>query len=359
MDERAILATIKKWDKPAMRRLILDEILTPEMRLTDPRNGWRMPPIGHLIENIGCGAHEVFDVLFHSASWDPWAEYEIERVDEGERVWTTPVGHLIEFYVERRRMKASVVLFDALFFFKGLADARIGFNLPFRFRHVDEMGIPVESIWSELLGQSLCAVMLQRLPEPIEFVRHVLIAGGRFHASDPPGIFVLATFQNDMPFRQMRGRVDSIIDLLKDHRAHIEDEIVYAMEPISQKNFLHWMAAVSPWGSLKQSLKWLNVLHEYGLSVFTRDGYGHSAIELAASNPNVRDNRLIEALREMEKKERELYAMIATKHQVMHGLGLPREISERVQPYPKTWRGREADTADWFYNRFKKLTLGP
>jgi hypothetical protein len=359
MDERAILATIKKWDKPAMRRLILDEILTPEMRLTDPRNGWRMPPIGHLIENIGCGAHEVFDVLFHSASWDPWAEYEIERVDEGERVWTTPVGHLIEFYVERRRMKASVVLFDALFFFKGLADARIGFNLPFRFRHVDEMGIPVESIWSELLGQSLCAVMLQRLPEPIEFVRHVLIAGGRFHASDPPGIFVLATFQNDMPFRQMRGRVDSIIDLLNDHRAHIEDEIVYAMEPISQRNFLHWMVAVSPWGSLKQSLKWLNVLHEYGLSVFTPAGDGRTVMELAASNPNVRDNRLIEALREMEKKERELYAMFATKHQVMHGLGLPREISERVQPYPKTWREREADTADWFYNRFKKLTLRP
>jgi hypothetical protein len=61
----------------------------------------------------------------------------------------------------------------------------------------------------------------------------------------------------------------------------------------------------------------------------------------------------------MERTERELYAMFATKHQVLHGLGLSRELSEIVKPYPKTWRGREADTADWFYNRFKNLTLRP
>jgi hypothetical protein len=149
----------------------------------------------------------------------------------------------------------------------------------------------------------------------------------------------------------MEGRVNYLIDCLKEYADQIDQEMVCSIEPRSQRNLLHWMVAISPWVSLAQSRKRLNVLHDYGLSVFTRDGDGRTVMELAASNRHVKDNCLIEALREMEKKERELYAMIATKQQVLHGLGLPREISERVQPYPPTWRKREEDTADWFYRR--------
>ncbi len=134
------------------------------------------------------------------------------------------------------------------------------------------------------------------------------------------------------------------------------------MEPSSQRNFLHWMVAATSWVSLEQSRRRLNVLHEYGISVFTRDGYGRTVMELAASNhwQYVRDNCLMKALREMEEKERELYAMIATKQQVLQGKGVPPEIAARVRPYPSTWDKREAYAADWqAKRRLGRLTLQP
>ena len=345
-DER-IISAIQNWDKKAIRQLTHARILRPDMRLTNPRSGWRMPPIGHLIENIGYGANAPLAVL-REAGWKPWAKYEIET-DEGVRVRTTPVSHLIEFYVERRGRKADTVLFDALYFFMGLEDAPVGFNIPFLFAHVDE---PIESKWSELSGQSLCAVMAQMLPQPIEFIGHVLGAGGRFHAGDPPGIFVLAAFQDELQYGEMRrNRADRIMDLLKDHRDHIEDEVVCAIEPITQRNLLHWMVAVCRWHNPIKSQRWITVLHDYGLKTSTRTGDGRTVMELAESNPYVRGSCLFDALRDMQAKESELYARIAATQQAMRGRGLAPDTVALIRPFGSAWRPREEATANWFDRR--------
>jgi hypothetical protein len=358
MDEDPRLTAIRRWDKDAMYRMIRSNSLTPDIRLSDPRKKREMPPIGHIIEYMVYGAHEPLRAMYamHKDTWDPWVPYVIERFD-GSRIKINALSHLIECHVERREIETP--LYDALRFFEQTENANTGFNMPFVFEEWDANNVPIHSKWSALAGQSLCAVILQQMERPMGFLYHVLDAGGRFHVGDPPGLFVLATFRDyfrdHLAYRvlidTMRDRLGALMADLKNYKDQIPSEVICAIEPRTQRNLFHWMAAISPWPSLGQSLEWLDVLHKFGFSVFTRDGDGRTAMELAANNPYVKNNCLTIALREMEKKERELYAMFATKHQVMHGLGLPREVSERVQPYPKTWRKREEDTADWFYNR--------
>jgi hypothetical protein len=355
MDEahaRIIMDAIRRWNVPTLKRYIRDGTLTPEMRLTDTITGWRMPLIGHLIENMGYGAHAVFEVL-PRANWDPWAQYEIETPGGG-RVRTTLLCHIIEFYVERRRGKSAMILSEALLFFYGEDGAPMALNIPFRLDRVNSMGQPILSKWSALSGQSLCAVMTQALPEPIEFLRTVLNAGARFHAGDPPGLFVLATF-GDTPFEQAKGQVTSLMDFLRDHKDHINHEMVRAIEPISGRNLFHWMVAATPWDFHARSLIWINTLHAYGFKTYTRTRDGHTVMELARSKSS-ENPLLIDALRTMQEMERNVRVMIATKNQAMRTMGFPLEIAERVRSYGPAWDDYEARGASWEYRRPRAST---
>jgi hypothetical protein len=355
MDEahaRFIMDAIRRWHVPTLYGYIRDGTMTPEMRLTDIRTGWRMPLIGHLIENIDYGVHIVFWFLLR-ANWDPWAQYEIETPG-GERVRTTPLCHLIEFYVERGRGELDVILSEALPFFYAEDDAAIKLNIPFRLERVNSVGQPISSRWSALSGQSLCAVMTQTLPDPIAFLRRVLYAGARFHAGDSPGLFVLATF-GDTPFEQAKIKVHLLMDFLRDHKDHINHEVVRTIEPISGRNLFHWMVAATPWKFPRQCRKWINTLHAYGFKTYTRAGDGHTVMELARSKS--RENPLlIDALREMQEMERNVRVMIATKNQAMQTMGLSRELAERVRSYGPAWDDYEARGAAWEYRRPRAST---
>jgi hypothetical protein len=356
------MQAIKTWNKRAIVNLTRDGTLRPDMRLTDPITGWRMPPIGHMIENIGYEADVLFEAM-HNVGWDHLATYEIERPQNG-RVRTTPLSHLVEFYVARRGRKASTVLFDALKFYMYRQDSPTTLNIPFSFEHVNGLGVPIQSKWSEMSGQSLCAVFTQTLPEPIEFIAHILGSGGRFHAGDPPGLFVLATRKRVALEAASRPReerleyieetVQFLIRTLRDNRDYIGDDVVCSIEPRSQQNLLHWMVANCPWNTLRRSQQWLTVLHEYGLSVFKPAGDGRTAMELAASNQDVTDNCLMEALLEMKEKERNVYAMIATTQQAMRGMGLSKDTIAHIHAFKESQRKREAATAEWYDRRLSR-----
>jgi hypothetical protein len=368
--ERNLMDIIRRWDTDAIVRKIQDGTLRPEMRLTDRIDQWRMPFVGHIIEKNDHHTRDIwFAIQTRYPDWDPWATYEIEHLDDGVRIRTNILSHLLEVYVERNDTESDDILFDNLIYFQNRSDARLGFNTPFRFEQWDTTrgNVAIRSKWSELSGQSLCAVIAQRIEEqePLEYIGRILDAGGRFHANDPPGLLVLSTFRNVFHvsllyfewYNHMGVRADVLIDNLKERRHQITDEVVCAIEPITGRNLLHWMVAVCSWKSLEQSRQRLETLHAYGVSVFTRTRDGHTVMELAAYNQDVKDNCLSVVFCEMEEKERNMYAMIATKQQVLHGRGVPPEIAARVRPYPPTWDKREAYAADWQARRISRLTL--